>query len=427
MGLVKCSDLRTIRKVLAWLVLAPFFMSSYSALATAGTIPWVQDTSLTLYLSSYQSFQNLDVPSVRSLWRAFRMDQQIDKRVFRWSIEKNLHTSLFERLFERPVILCWYGSMEGWNPLGQIEAFFHPDAFFSLLHNAMERGGVILPYFEGVEILFRGLYSQQLVTYRIGEFVGISFTAQGLQRIREQQIYRESFSPSTLLYGQTPLQVVDVRKQTGFLSVDLRSQPTGTHLPVSAQAVLDWMEHYGIASDQLQVHWFSPSYYLARYPAIFPEFSYDSEWNRMVRTILEKAEMVIHEDFPDQWIIHVNHPFPQEVMRPFFDSWSVPFDEDGEDQVICLRSAHPSLWIQVLEDRILFSNQNDRWDYHQEQSSSPRSPPSAGERDLWNAVFTDRRAVHYGVWFREISHIRISVPFAHTQESRIDRTVMRIQ
>jgi len=114
-------------------------------------------------------------------------------------------------------------------------------------------------------------------------------------------------------------------------------------------------------------------------------------------------------------------------MRPFFDSWSVPFDEDGEDQVICLRSAHPSLWIQVLEDRILFSNQNDRWDYHQEQSSSPRSPPSAGERDLWNAVFTDRRAVHYGVWFREISHIRISVPFAHTQESRIDRTVMRIQ
>ncbi len=426
MGLVKCSDLRTIRSVLAWLVLAPLFVTSYSAFATVGSIPWVQDTSLTLYLSSYQSFQNLDAPSIHTLWNVFRMDQQIEQRVFRWSIENNLHASLFDRLLKQPVILCWYGPMEGWNPLGQIEAFFHPEAFFSLLHNAMERGGVILPYFEGVEILFRGLFSAEPFSYRVGEYVGISFSAQGLQRIREQQIYRESFSPSILLYGQTPLQVLEVRRQAGFLSVDLRGQPTGSHQPLTAQSVLDWIEDYGISSEQSQIHWFSPSYYLARYPALFPEFTYDSEWNRMLRAILEKATMVIHEDFPDQWIIRVHHPLAQEAMRPFFASWSEPFDESAKDQVICLRSSPPNLWIRVLDDRILFSNKNDRWDHQREQSSSPRSPPSIDERDLWTAVFEGRRAVHFGVWFREISHVRISVPFAHIQESRIDRTVMRI-
>lgn len=428
MVLGKSSDQSTMKRWVVYLFFTHLLIyPSLGIIASNHTIPWVKGTTLSLYISSYSGFRQLDTPTIDHLWSSLQMEQRLNQRVLRWSVEAGVHPSLYWRLMDQPLVLFWFTPYQGLIPDVRVEDLFLPEALPSIMHSAIEGGGMILPYFEGVEVVVRSLIKSPLITFRSGNFIGFTSSTQWLNRTREQQIYREAFPSSTMIYAETPLQVLEARSQSGYVDVDVRSQPSGSHRLLDGEKVFNWIEARGIPNDSLYIHWISPAYYRSAYPRLFPDFTFDSEWDRMMSQLLDRSELVVHEETPEKWLIVVYHPSPLEEMKPFFSSWALSFNHaPAIGDVIALNHQDPGLWIRIDEDRISFSNSEGSLRDPANPGISPRSPPSNEEMQRWAPLFSGKKTVHFGVWFQRVFGTSIIIPFFHTQESRIDRTTMRI-
>ncbi len=355
MGLAKCSK-----------VLRPFshlrgLVFLFCLLVGSGfsQVPWVGGALQVLYLAPSQpTLESLvSIPGFEAIQRKYHFLERWKQSVSFFSVQQNLFPGVFETLVQQPVVFFWYtpGSEEHLLALSLGETLLL-ETFLDVTSGALQNGGVIFPFFPGVEQWVKALHPNT-VSARVRDFVLFSTNQEFLDMASSAIKFRQDFPESTLFFLESGGEVVEGKNAFHFLLVETRRQATRAVSPLPA-GLLEKVQAQKSPFDVVgSWHAWSGDVAFAEMQRTVEVFGSNEEWNRFGAAACERSEWVQMESKGEEWLLVFWMKDPLPFFAPFSEQWGL--EKKELPNVVFSWNGVPGLHATPLSDRLLLSNVSD--------------------------------------------------------------------